>query len=494
MTMGFKKLALAATTPTAPPEEGETGEEGFYASKKKKSWLPAAAVGGLGALAAYKFMRRPSFSSNPAMRKIQERAQQGFHRVVDVSPHVDDGLDHGTLGRLWEKTLPQVNAKGELTPWNKAKLWLHEGSQAIPVAQHPITGKTYVPGAPEGAAVKGWVYNRSTGPLAGVRNNPIHGGLDLEGDLRTQRAVSDLALGGKGREADVLTKHAPGAVPTSVTDLRPFVANRGRVTPQNAKALQRQLDKHMATQGIDNYALKPTHGLSSGGEFPHSADDWGAALQAYNTHMANPENLRAFRAANREGANAAVDYLRANEVHEGHVVATALKNPSKVFAQQWAEHPLHEYRVHAHRGVVIPGLTSSRMGSPASPRLHMSGGGPGKAMEFAQHTIDQLPAHLREGMYGMDVMPIRNPDGTISFKVVEMNPAERGSATSAGGSSGFLSSDAIPGAGWRHFRAITGRHTEPAALLGAAGTGLGAAALARHFTPEQDSEDPHPVG
>lgn len=477
----------------AQPPDNDPGS--YYEKKKKKSWLPAAVAGGLGALGAYKLMRRPSFSTNPGVRKLQERSQKGFHRVVDVSPRADDGLDHGIMGRLWNKTLPQVNAKGELDRLNRFKLWAHEGSEAIPVAQHPVTGKSYIPGAPDGVDVNGWVYGRSTGSMAGVRKNPIRGGHDLEGDLRTQNATTDLALAGKGREADILAQHAPGSVLPSATNLRPFVPQtRGTPTPAQARAFQKAVAKHYASQGIDNYAIKTTHGLTSGGEFPRAEHDWGKVLEQYNTHMAKPENLTAYRRARAEGENAAIDYLRANEIHEGHVLRTALKNPRRAMAQQWADEPLHEYRVHSHQGVVDPRLVSSRMTSHTPLKLRMEGVSPDAAAQFAQHTLDQLPPHLRKGTFGMDVMPIRNPDGTISYKMVEMNPAERGSATNAGGSSGFLDSDTIPGAGWKHYRAMTGKHTEPAALLGATAAGTGAAGLARWLTPEQEDDTPHPVG
>jgi hypothetical protein len=99
--------------------------------------------------------------------------------------------------------------------------------------------------------------------------------------------------------------------------------------------------------------------------------------------------------------------------------------------------------------------------------------------------LAKLPAKYRRGMYGMDVMPFRRPDGSTGFKVIEMNPHERGNLLENGGGSGLLDSEITPFATHNLYRAITGRHTEPVALAGGLATGLGAGGLARALLPSR---------
>lgn len=497
--MGFAKLAVVndPDEDRSPPEEegrraGQKAAADQYGVEspdepKKKSWLPAAAAAGLAGAGTYALMRRPSFSKNPALRKIQEHASsKGFHRVVDVNQGAP-AIEPSWYKRVYQSTLPRINDKGELNTLNKMKLWLHEGSEAIPVASHPKTHAPYIPGRPDGVDIEGYAFDRSVGPLARVRKNPIRGGLDIEGPIETQRALGRMASGGKRFEANLLQRHAPGAHPDSVTNLAPHVPRGRKPAAERAKALQEALREHMASRGIDDYALKPSQGVASGGMFPRSGGDWGKDVARFEKHMADPTHARAYRKVMSEGsANDVADYLRHHGIAEGVAVKDALKDPSRALAQEWRSGALGEYRVHAAGGVVPKDLVMARH-SGSTLKTMTSGVDIDALRDFAQKdVIDKLPPAYRKGSYGMDVMPFRKPDGTVEFKVLELNPHTRGSSNTAGGGSGLLDPQIRPGAGWRHYRAMTGRHAEPVAAAGALGAGLGAGVLARKLTPEED--------
>src|SRR3990172_9283590 len=83
--MATVKEAFGEGVQSALRDYGVLPEEKPSLLRRALPWAAAAAAGGLG----YKALRTPSFSNNPALRKIQERAvAKGFHRIVDTSPEV----------------------------------------------------------------------------------------------------------------------------------------------------------------------------------------------------------------------------------------------------------------------------------------------------------------------------------------------------------------------------------------------------------------------
>lgn len=472
-------------------------QDGYYSQKKKKSWLPAVAAGGLGAFMAYKHMRTPNFSSNPGLRAVQEQAAaKGFHRVHDVSPKGDITTGYAPLQSLYQHTLPQVNAKGELNALNKFKLWLHEGNEAIPVARMTPQSQPFIPGAPHGVNAPGVVFDRTALPGS---EKLIHGGTDAEGPMHVQQLMSDFGDKGKGFETALLNRHVPDAIPKSFTDIPSIVGqpNAAMSRVDQARAMQKRMMEHLKGQGVEHFAMKPTQGLDSRGQFPSSKDDWGKMIQEFDEHMAVPENAAKLKAL-REGGDmsALTEHLHENELYSHHALDTALRDPSQVYAQHWMPGAMGEWRVHTVNGAAPTELMMPRNLKDAvkgtltnANKQHI-----GPMRDFVENEVlAKLPEDYRRGAYGMDVMPFRMPDGSIKFKVIEMNPHGLSSAQSGGGGSGLLEPDIVPGAGWAHYKAMTGRHAQPVAAAGALATGAVTGGLARALTPEDD-DTPHPVG
>lgn len=494
-----QKLALSQYGVQPPLDQGD---DGFYAKKKKKSWLPALAAAGLGGLAAYKHLRTPTTVANKTLRPMQQHAlEHGFHRAVDVSPRDTTGMSW--LQKMHYATLPQVNPQGELDALNRFKLWAHEGSEAIPVAVHPQTGHAYVPGRPQGIDVKGVVSDRT---LEQMKNTSplIRGGIDVEGPEQVQRAVTSMGDQGKAFEANLLQQYLPHATPKTHTDMASIVGglpNTGGSRADVARRMQQAVAQQAKRMGMGDYALKPTFGLDSRGQFPKAKHDWGKLVKKFDQHVANPKHAPEWQRLLTEGdANNITDYLHEHNLYPGYTIHQMMENPSNVLLQDWMPGAQGEWRVHT-----IGGAAPSELTMPRKPAGYahdaLLGSFQGSSHDRKQirkfvekEVLGKLPEEYRRGAYGMDVMPFRMPDGSVQFKVIEMNPHELAYSKSGGGGSGLLDNEFLPGAGWRHYRAVTGRHTEPAALAGALGTGAITGGIARQLTPEEDDDTPHPVG
>jgi len=285
-----------------------------------------------------------------------------------------------------------------------------------------------------------------------------------------QRAMTNLAAGGKRSEADLLSKHAPEAIPETFTDLSPMF----KKLPKDRQQAINELRNRIRAAHGENVLLKPNQGLSSGGKFPRSNQDWGAQLRTYDEHMADPVKRKAYRALKGED-NALADYSKEHGLYEGSVLHNALKDPKSMLAQKIVDNPMGEWRVHTVAGEAPRGLMTPRFASnPAKTLAARAGVGDASTKELQQFVeqdiLQKLPKNYREGNYAFDVMPHRKPDGSIGFKTIEMNPAERAKSQSlSGGGSGFLDTAASPFSGLKHYRAVTGRHTPLVAGLGAAG-------------------------
>jgi len=471
--------------------------------RKALPWLGAATAAGL----TYKGLRTPSFSKNPGLRKLQQRAaEKGFHRVVEV-PHLDP-LEEGAgfVDKLTHGLAPHVNPEtGDMNWWNRLKFRLLEGGEAIPVTTRG--GKVWVPNSDRKPVnVSGVVHGRHMIPgtsedLGGkAMSSVVRGGIDAEGPLATQQAVSRLGRKGKGVEADLLMKYAPESMPESWTNLHPHFEGLAAETPaqriRSAKKLQARLREAHGSGG--EFFLKPTQGLQSGGAFPRSDSDWSKDLAKFESLVANPKRLEEFN-AHAESPGDLAGFLQHHDVLEGHTIHEALKDPSSVFAQRILPEPLGEWRVHTVGGAAPLHLMSPRHGDSVSVGRTipaMLGVGDVKAkniQSLVEDTLSKLPPEYQKGSYGMDVMPYRRPDGSVGIKILEMNPSERANLRTGepGGGSGLIDTKTVPYAAHAHYRALTGRHTPLVAGLGAAGAaGLGAAAAQAAQGLAPDSDEP----
>ena len=467
-------------------------QDGAVEPEKKKSWWPALAAGALGGLGAYKFLRTPAYASNPALRAIQQKAnREGFHRAVrlagpgetDHSPTEAPGL----LRRAYEATLPKLDSEGNLDRINKLKFRFHEGSAGIPTAYDPKQQQAYVVGPERTRKVEGLVYGRENfGVLPGSK--AISGGQDLEGSRASQEALTQLSRAGKAREADLLTRYAPDALPRSYTRVSRHVP-AGAPTVEKVRQLQANMSKAMADQGISHFAMKPSRGFVSAGQFPISNQDWGAHYEKYLAHMSDPTNRAAFKKVTA-GTNAQVNYLRERGLLPGHVLSDMFKNRSSAMAQEWLPGAMGEFRVHTMGGTAPVELITPRhahnLASRSVDKKQLGG--------FVENALSRLPEEYRTGMYGLDVMPFKMSDGSMQYKIIEMNPhgspryLTRRDPNYHGSSSGLLRSKFAPGAAWRQYRAVTGRHDVPPALLAAMGVGGGAAAAARALAPDEQEQ------
>jgi hypothetical protein len=422
-------------------------------------WIAATAAGA----AAYKYLRTPTFSTNRALRKIQEAASsKGFHRVVNVTP----GSDRGFMDAV-------VDSKGELSPWNKMKMFLNEGTtEAIPV--YTAGNKTRIAGHKGPMTVKGVVHSGGDIVRHG-RSALVRGGTDIEGSLTTQRVMDRFSRRGKGYEADLLQRYAPGAMPETFTNLSAHLKGLPSDRQQAIKEFQRRV---VGAHGSD-VMLKPVMGLTSGGEFPYATGRWGARLARYDKHFLDPKNRRAWRTAQAGGGNEAADYLKGHGLYQGHVLSEAMKDPKSVLAQRLIDKPLNEWRVHTVAGTAPTSMMDVRfVKGPMDAAKAIPGyvGGNRDMQKFVEKTLAKLPKKYRGGNYGVDVMKYVKPDGSIGHKIIEMNPTELATATKPGGASGFLETHTAPLIGHMHYRTATGRHTPLLAGLGAVGA-AGAAGL-----------------
>jgi hypothetical protein len=318
-----------------------------------------------------------------------------------------------------------------------------------------------------------------------------------------------LGTRGKGYEASVVQKHAPGAMPQSVSDLSPFfkqrIGNTARDRINAIGQIQQKMRQDFAGRGMPEFAIKPTGGVQSEGAFPLGKDNWKKQLTKFEAHIQDPKRRLALEKAERAGAGEMAYYLGHHDLLEGHTLHNALKDPKSIMAQHWLPGAMGEWRVNTLQGAAPESMMTPRYfsGDPAGAAKDLLGFGNvnrSDLRQFVEEHLQKMPKDLRKGTYGLDVMPFKGPDGKPYFKMLEMNPSERaGIGGSQGGGSGFLDSANVPWAGHAHYRAATGRHTEPVAGLGGLAAAGAAAGLARYMTPEQkaekeEEEAPHPAG
>jgi len=483
-------------------EEPQAAEAAMPPPEKKKSWLPALGTAAAIGLGTYGLLRRPSFSTNPALRKTQQLAStKGFHRVVPLMRTTDQvDPDAGFMGRLNHAIQPKIDEQGRMNLLNRFKFWAQEGGEAIPVGFNP-KGKAFIPNGRGPVNTEGVVFGR---PMLDPkdRKNIVVGGQDIEGSHKTQRALTDMGLKGKGMEASLMQRYSPGAVPKTVVDLGQFMkGSPGGDRVARIRAIQKAMQEKYKGTEMENFLLKPTLGFNSGGKFPMSEDDWGKHLARFDKAMADPVFKAKFDKATPDQF---ADMVWDKGILQGHTLHEMLKNPSSAIAQQQIPNRLGEWRVNVTKGEAPLGLMAPR-GATDNPlealkEIGTEGVSPFKIKKFVEEHIKKLPQHYREGTYGADVMPYYTPEGKLDYKFVELNPSERaGYHGSEGGGSGFLDAYNLPWAGHAHYRTATGRHATPVALAGGLAAAGAAGGLARYLTPEQkaqqeEEEAPHPVG
>ena len=494
------KKAFLDGAQAALRQYGILPEEEPSTFQKALPWIAAAGIGGLG----YKYLRHPSFSKNPSVAKSQAKAvDKGFHRVIDVSRKgkFEPDPDTTSLMNLYYRGLhwlkPSVNRKGNLDWANRAKLWAQEGGEAIPVAGHK--GKIWVPGHNKPLKVKGIVSERHIETDEAPGKPPrdiIRGGQDVEGPMKTQRALTRMGEEGKGFEADVLQKHVPHAIPQTYTDIhKQFKGLSTHSAKARVKSIRKLQQRLIAFHGNNKFLMKPTIGLQSGGKFPFSYDNWGKQLAAYERHAADPKNAAKLKTLATTNLEDLAFYLAKHDIAEGAVLRAALENPRNILTQHKVRRALGEFRVHIQGGEAPRSLILDRMGDPIGLAKAHLGLGPFTARDlkqFAEETVAQMPKKYQQGSYAMDIMPHLSRNGNVKFKVLELNPSERahgqGKHWNPGGGSGFLDASSIPHAGWAHYRARTGRHTTPVALAGGLAAASAAGGIANAFTPSSDDE------
>lgn len=483
----FKEAAARKKKNRDSANASEDSEESNY------GWIaPAAALaGGLG---TYAYLRKPSYSNVPEMRAMQQQAaRKGFHRIVDQTHTENRAQLPGLWGKIEKALRPRMNEDGVLDWKNRILLSLREGSGAIPVGSE--NGKQWIalPGhgkakAGEPINVKGYTAARHDVAVAGPADAPmaqlIQGGHDAEGAEAVQNALTQLgAVKGKGFEADLLTRYAPEAIPESLTDLSAFhqQALGRRRMPSSvsarvaaARRAQAAFARHM---GEDDFVMKPLKTVQSRGKFPWGkSTDWGKELEAYENKLrTDPEFRKAVKDA--YGHESITPLLREAGVLPGYTVKRFLEDPSSVFVQRAIPNPdpTGEWRVHAMRGAAPTSLMLPRDYTAVTNPAHwksVANFPREKMREFVESTLAKFPPEYRDGSYGMDVMAYKKPDGTLGFKIVELNPYERFTpGVSTGGSSGLMSSYYNPAMGQLHVRNATGRWDPTVAGIGALGVG-----------------------
>jgi hypothetical protein len=457
--------------------------------------LPFLAAGGAG-LAGYKLLRRPSFSTNPALREIQELAQRkGFHRVVDVTPYTP-GSSFGE--RLEHFVTPQAGPSGDLNLWNKIKLLAREGTtDAIPVSQvadprTPTGLREHVSGHRGPKKVEGVVWGRQNISGSNIPS-AVRGGKDLEGDAATQKVMDRLSRKGKAFEAHLIQQHAPGMMPETHTIYSgKSLADIGHgIQGQDPHAAVHELQQRVLAQHGPDYMLKPSLGLASGvggGGFPRvGGDDWATHLKAYTDHMADPGNRAAYEAAETAGGNASSHYLRSHDIYKGHVLNEALAKPESMLIQKLIPNVRDEYRVHtiagsAPKSILLPRGYEGMKGTMKAQPVRLGVGKQSKEVSaFTEDLMRKLPPEYRQGNFAVDVVSHELPNGEIGLQAIELNPTEGAKPTEAGGGSGYL-----PWIGHRQYHAVTGRHTPLIAGLGGLGAATGAGIAAKHLSDSDD--------
>jgi hypothetical protein len=443
----------------------------------ERSWLsrhaPLLAGVGLTGL-GYGLSRRPSFSKNPILRKMQkDTGGEFYHTPYDyITPKEYAKLPWYT--KLKRRFMYGPEAPAEWSEAEKAfkidpalaeKVRKNQAAVARFGEQYPIEGK--MPAFSEEAQKVQW----------GEANS-----------LPTERGVPK-SMEDKLFEMQVLEKHAPGTgIKTRpISDI--MDENNIYLDPQQGEFFERNLQDlqgELRKQYPQGFFLKPRFGdAASSGMFPTDKSDfvklyrdWGKMRPEYKAHQARVE--RAVATGKGTNANEAAEKYRKQEGYSGRVFDPEFLNDlmvqEKINIQKHAPEvasrmratgagPTKEFRIHSMGGEIIPGLSSPRYFTGAVKDLvteHPAANAAGRW--FQKKVLSRLPKEYQGIPMAADIAPIEGG----GYRVVELNPEFR---------SGVLMK--TPFGGQHVYKHMTGRYTpEMSAIRGLGLGGLGAGAVA----------------
>lgn len=382
--------------------------------------LAPLALGAAAGLGGYKMLRRIHLSESPGLRAIQRKAKGALSHVDEL----DDDRMPGMIGRLKDRFVRGVD-KVIYEPASvvEARKGMTQAAlKKAPVAK--VEGALLPMGGPEQAASYRADLHLNMDPSVGLK---------LEDKVREGKLLRSLP-GNVAAKSELLSAHV---TPT-------------KATPQSLDKLQ----SHLAEKYPSGYVIKPVDDAASGGVPTHkdrfasilSSDKKTAHQEWMQRMMEDPDKFmvqeyipikqsrRTMSLPPRSGGSGERSYSIGKSVPD-------------------------EWRVHVAGGKVIPDTTMHRWtfdaGMSPTSRKEIS-----DVDKFMQGAVQNMPRDVRGVPMAADV--VRAEDGT--FKIIELN---------SGGQSGFLLSPALRGKGWNYYRGITGRHSQPEALV--KGLGLGAA-------------------
>lgn len=415
---------------------------------------PLGTTAALGA-GTYAWLRHPSYSSNPILRQIQQMSKGEVKALVENKPK---GLLRQKLRELVRG--PEIT-KEELkaAPFQKA-VWTAKAES--------------IPG----------IFDPGFGPVVGKHR------------AENKKFVNEML--DKLREARFVNRFAPEALPKTLNVKD--IANKYKIDiknpkryPQNLQRLQDALKQEIGDRYILKYRKDPLGIGGSEGFFPTEKTDLANEYKLWQ--ILKPKFQKALRTGD---AFDVVSAFRQQPGYVGKAIDELLNDnllvqerlrirpyPEKITQRLEARglSAVPEYRVHVIGGEAHPLLTVPRT-------LSRTGFTPvqtvkdlieaQKARNWVQkEVLNKFPEQFKGVSYAMDVVPIEGQPG--KFKLLELNTGQE---------SGFFDPDLatpIP----RHLlhRVVTGRHTQGAAGLLGAGTGLlggGASGLLTHKLTEKD--------
>lgn len=345
---------------------------------------------------------------------------------------------------------------------------------------------------------------------SGLPGEVIYGGAKGRDMTRMDKAMREISERGKvfesGKQVGLGDLFASGG------SVRSFVKKHGIKPPNSAlgvvdkkrylSELQGALKKQFRRGGDvyqPGFVLKPHDIPASGGRFASHKEDWGKMYADYEKRLKPQiEALRKDYVKNQKKygdqswENVLANKFRDDKAYGGVGLAQAISRPGKAKVERMMNLKKSlgtpaEYRVHTIGGEVPNELAVHRYGSvrevmsriPGLRKL-VTGGSLGSKEEAAdwvrKNVLPKVSQKYRRGNFGMDVARVKRPDGSYTYRLVELNPG------STEGVSGFLTDSPVAPANmykWLHgkeapvetgLKAVAGG----GALAGATGLGLSA--------------------
>jgi hypothetical protein len=423
----------------------------------------ALGLGGLGAggVVARRLLQKAAPATTASAKRLREIASKhglGFA--------YEGGKDPSLLTRLWARI-----RSGGLSP-----IYVDEAGR--PLSKKMFKGVSV--GLPEGA-----------------------GAAELQwgGRSRVTPALKELGEGGKVKEISKglglshLFEEGQG-IGALMRKYKIEPLATGATRSQKIQHL-RQIQKAMKSE-YGKFVVKP-HGLTaSSGAFPTHKRDFGKLFSDYKNRL--EPKMQKFRQYMKEHPQKFQEWdpevyvarkFRDDPAYAATALEPMMKDPERTLGQHMmnlVRNPLtkkpYEYRVHMIGGEIDPSLAYNRFAPvrEAAGRLPIVGGlfraGPGgSSREAAEWAAKNVPKNLakkyHKGTYGLDVIRVKNPDGSLGYKLVELNP----STVEAGGS-GFLEPGLNPLSSQDIYKHVFGKDAPLTTGLKALGAGgvLGGAA------------------